>query len=105
MMESPRKEWLVDESFSCGTAEGRDRARRRGLRLRAGTPRLYQGRAVRARGGAGLPRRGARAAPGVPARGRRGDGRADLLRTPGETAGRGPRGRPGGDEPAGRSDR
>ena len=58
-------------------------------------------RPVRARGGARLPRRGTRAAQGVPARGRGGDGRAHLLRAPGEAARRRPRGRPGGDEPAG----
>ena len=55
---------------------------------------------VRARGRARLPRRGARAAPGVPAGRGGGHGRADLLRAPGEAAARRPRERPGGDEPA-----
>ena len=62
----------------------RRRPRRRGLRVRARAPRLHQGRPVRARGDPRRARRAAPAAPRVPARGRRRDGRADLLRAPRE---------------------
>ena len=83
------------------TARRRARAGRGGLPVRARAPRLPEGGPVRARGRARLPGRGARAAPRVPARRRRGDGRVHVLRPPREDAGDRPRGRPRAAEPPG----
>ena len=79
--------------------------RRRGLRVRAGAPRLHQGRPVRAGGDPRRTGRAATAASRIPARRRRCHGRAHLLRAPQEAQGCRTGGPARGAEPAGRPHR